>query len=58
MRLAEVLRRNDVAADLHRDPDGPAFVTFRDPGNIQWEFFEQTRRGSRARPCPRDNLLI
>lgn len=40
-RLAEVLRRNGVAADLHRDPLGPAVVTFRDPDNIQWEFFEQ-----------------
>ena len=41
-RLAEVLRRNDVAADLHHDPMGPAIVTFRDPDSIQWEFFEQT----------------
>jgi catechol 2,3-dioxygenase-like lactoylglutathione lyase family enzyme len=40
-RLAEVLRRNGVAADLHHDPLGPAVVTFRDPDNIQWEFFEQ-----------------
>jgi catechol 2,3-dioxygenase-like lactoylglutathione lyase family enzyme len=41
-RLAEVLRRNGVAADLHHDPMGPAIVTFRDPDNIQWELFEQT----------------
>jgi catechol 2,3-dioxygenase-like lactoylglutathione lyase family enzyme len=41
-RLAEVLRRSGVAADLHHDPMGPAIVTFRDPDNIQWEFFEQT----------------
>ena len=41
-RLAEVLRRNGVAADLHHDPLGPAIVTFRDPDNIQWELFEQT----------------
>jgi glyoxylase I family protein len=40
-QLAEVLRRNGVAADLHHDPLGPAVVTFRDPDNIQWEFFEQ-----------------
>ena len=40
--LAEVLRRGGVAADLHHDPMGPAVVTFRDPDNIQWEFFEQT----------------
>jgi catechol 2,3-dioxygenase-like lactoylglutathione lyase family enzyme len=41
-RLLEVLRRNGVAADLHHDPLGPAIVTFRDPDNIQWEFFEQS----------------
>lgn len=41
-RLAEVLRRSGVAVDLHHDPTGPAMVTFRDPDNIQWEFFEQT----------------
>jgi len=41
-RFAEVLRRNDVAADLHHDPMGPAIVTFRDPDDIQWEFSEQT----------------
>ena len=41
-QLAEVLRRNGVAADLHHDPLGPAVVTFRDPDNIQWELFEQT----------------
>jgi len=39
--LAEVMRRNGVAADLHHDPLGPAVLTFRDPDNIQWEFFEQ-----------------
>jgi glyoxylase I family protein len=41
-RLAEILRRNGVAVDLHHDPMGPAIVTFRDPDNIQWELFEQT----------------
>jgi hypothetical protein len=23
------------------DPLGPAMITFRDPDNVQWEFFEQ-----------------
>jgi glyoxylase I family protein len=40
-RLAEVLRDKGVAADLHHDPVGPPMVTFRDPDNIQWEFFEE-----------------
>jgi glyoxylase I family protein len=40
-RLAEALHRNGIAPDLHHDPLGPAVVTFRDPDNIQWEFFEQ-----------------
>ena len=40
-RLAEVLRENGVAADLHNDPLGAAIVTFRDPDNFQWEFFEE-----------------
>jgi glyoxylase I family protein len=39
-RMAEVLRANGVAADLHDHPLGMAMVTFRDPDNIQWEFFE------------------
>jgi glyoxylase I family protein len=41
-RLAEVLREAGVTADLHHDPMGPAMVTFRDPDNFQWEFFEET----------------
>lgn len=41
-QLTEALRRNGTAADLHHDPLGPAMVTFRDPDNIQWEFFEQS----------------
>ncbi|HEX8005297.1 MAG TPA: VOC family protein [Trebonia sp.] len=40
-RLAEVLRANEVTADLHNAPSGLAMVAFRDPDNIQWEFFEQ-----------------
>jgi hypothetical protein len=40
-RLAQTLRAADVPADLHRDRAGQnAMVTFRDPDNIQWEFFE------------------
>ena len=40
-RLTDALHRNGIAPDLHHDPMGPAVVTFRDPDNIQWEFFEQ-----------------
>jgi glyoxylase I family protein len=40
-RLAEALRANGVTADLHNGPRGLAMVTFRDPDNIQWEFYEQ-----------------
>jgi glyoxylase I family protein len=40
-QLAEALRSSGVAADLHHDPLGPAVVSFRDPDNVQWEFFEQ-----------------
>jgi glyoxylase I family protein len=40
-RLAEVLRANGVTADLHNASSGGAMVTFRDPDNIQWEFYEQ-----------------
>jgi catechol 2,3-dioxygenase-like lactoylglutathione lyase family enzyme len=40
-RLAQTLRAADVPADLHRDRAGQnEMVTFRDPDNIQWEFFE------------------
>jgi len=28
-------------SSLHHDPLGPAIVTFREPDNIQWEYFEQ-----------------
>ena len=45
-RLAEVLRRKGVAADLHRDPTGPAIVTFRDPDNIQWEALRADLKGA------------
>lgn len=40
-QLAEALRRNGVSADLQHDPLGPAVVSFRDPDNVQWEFFEE-----------------
>jgi hypothetical protein len=30
-----------VVADVHHDPLGPEIVTFRDPDNVQWEFFEE-----------------
>jgi glyoxylase I family protein len=40
-RLAGVLHANGVTADLHNAASGVAMVTFRDPDNIQWEFFEQ-----------------
>jgi catechol 2,3-dioxygenase-like lactoylglutathione lyase family enzyme len=41
-RLTELL---DAAGVTHggvkAEPMGPAMVTFRDPDNIQWEFFER-----------------
>jgi glyoxylase I family protein len=38
----EALRRGGVAGDVHHDPLGPEIVTFRDPDNFQWEFFEES----------------
>jgi glyoxylase I family protein len=40
-QLAETLCAHGIVADLHHDALGPAMVSFRDPDNIQWEFFEQ-----------------
>lgn len=41
-RLAEVLDAAGVPnSGVKADPMGPLMVTFRDPDNIQWEFFEQ-----------------
>ena len=40
-QLTETLHAHGVVADLHHDPLGPAMVSFRDPDNIQLEFFEQ-----------------
>jgi glyoxylase I family protein len=39
-RLAGVLSAAGITADLHHDPVGPAVLSFRDPDNIQLEFFE------------------
>jgi len=40
--LAQRLRAANVVYDLHEDPMGPALITFRDPDNVQWEFFGPT----------------
>ena len=41
--LARTLQAAGVAADLHLDRAGyNEMVTFRDPDNFQWEFFEET----------------
>jgi len=40
-QLVQALREHGFNADLHNDPLGPALVSFRDPDNIQWEFFEE-----------------
>ncbi|MGH3741556.1 MAG: VOC family protein [Micromonosporaceae bacterium] len=41
-RLAKVLTAAAVAnSGVKSDPDGPKMIVFRDPDNIQWEFFEQ-----------------
>jgi glyoxylase I family protein len=41
-RLATLLDAAGVAnSGVKADPLGPAMVTFRDPDNVQWEFFEQ-----------------
>jgi glyoxylase I family protein len=39
-RMAEALSAAGVPSDLHNDPVGPAVLSFRDPDNIQLEFFE------------------
>lgn len=40
--LAErLLAAGADTSGVHHDPSGPALVSFRDPDNIQWEFFEQ-----------------
>ena len=45
-RLAAALSVAGVTSDLHYDPVGPAVLSFRDPDNIQLEFFE-----SRSEPA-------
>ncbi len=41
-RLTEQLHAVGLAADLHRNRESEhVMVTFRDPDNIQWEFFEE-----------------
>jgi catechol 2,3-dioxygenase-like lactoylglutathione lyase family enzyme len=40
-KLLVLLQKAGVPASLHQDPLGPAMITFRDPDNIQLEFFEQ-----------------
>ena len=41
--LARTLQAAGVPADLHLDRAGyNVMVTFRDPDNFQWEFFEET----------------
>jgi glyoxylase I family protein len=40
-RLARILDAAGVPnSGVKVDPLGPAMITFRDPDNIQWEFFE------------------
>lgn len=43
--VARLIRRLNAADVLNSGPKadamGPAMVTFRDPDNIQWEFFEE-----------------
>jgi glyoxylase I family protein len=40
-QLASRLQAAGITADIHPDPLGPAILSFRDPDNFQWEFFEQ-----------------
>jgi glyoxylase I family protein len=43
--VARLARALDAAAvpnsGVKADPLGPAMITFRDPDNVQWEFFEE-----------------
>lgn len=45
-RIAESLSAAGIPADLHHDLVGPAVLSFRDPDNIQLEFFEDSSIGS------------
>jgi glyoxylase I family protein len=44
-RMAAALTAAGVSSDLHRDPVSPAVLSFRDPDNIQLEFFEDGASG-------------
>jgi glyoxylase I family protein len=44
-KLAAALSAAGITSDLHHDPLGPAVLTFRDPDNIQLEFFEDKSAG-------------
>lgn len=44
-RLAAALTAASITSDLHHDPLGPAVLSFRDPDNIQLEFFEDSSAG-------------
>jgi catechol 2,3-dioxygenase-like lactoylglutathione lyase family enzyme len=42
-RLANRLEEAGVpTGGVKADPLGPAMITFRDPDNVQWEFFEES----------------
>jgi glyoxylase I family protein len=43
--LAAALGAAGITSDLHHDPLGPAVMSFRDPDNIQLEFFENRSAG-------------
>jgi glyoxylase I family protein len=41
-RMARILDDAGVPnSGVKADPLGPAMITFRDPDNVQWEFFEE-----------------
>ncbi len=44
-KLAAALSAAGSTSDLHHDPVGPAVLSFRDPDNIQLEFFEDRSAG-------------
>lgn len=42
-RLVGTLQAHGVeTSGIHHDRMGPAVVSFRDPDNVQWEFFQQS----------------
>lgn len=44
-RLAAALTAAGITSDLHHDPLGAAVLSFRDPDNVQLEFFEDRSAG-------------